>query len=73
MVSGLIGFLSRPSSKNIPEGAATSCYVAVRPELAGITGQYFDNCTVAEPSRPARDEASSERLWEVSEQLTGLR
>lgn len=73
LISGLIGLLSRPFSKTVPQGAATSCYVAVRPEVSGITGQYFDNCAVVEPSRPARDEALSERLWEVSERLAGIR
>lgn len=72
-VNGLIVMLTRPFGKTIPQGAATSCYVATRPELTGVTGQYFDDCAVVEPSRQARDEAMSERLWEVSEQLTGLR
>ncbi len=73
LITAVFGVLFRPFSKTIPQGAATTCYVAARPELTDVTGQYFADCAVVEPSRLARDEALSERLWEVSEQLTGLR
>jgi WW domain-containing oxidoreductase len=73
LISAVLGVLFRPFGKTIPQGAATTCYVATRPELRAVTGQYFADCAVVEPSRLARDEALSERLWEVSEQLTGLR
>jgi WW domain-containing oxidoreductase len=62
-----------PFSKTIPQGAATTCYVATRPELQAVTGEYFSNCAVARRSRHSQDDALVERLWEVSEQLTGLR
>ncbi len=72
LLGGVLSLFMKPFSKSVPQGAATSCYVAVRPELAEVTGQYFSDCAVVEPSRLARDEALSERLWEVSEKLTGL-
>jgi NAD(P)-dependent dehydrogenase (short-subunit alcohol dehydrogenase family) len=72
LLGSALGVLMKPFGKSIAQGAATSCYVAVRPEVTGITGQYFADCAVREPSRLARDEALGERLWEVSEQLTGL-
>jgi len=59
-------------AKSVEQGAATSCYVATRPELSGITGQYFADCAVVEPSRMARDEALAQRLWETSAKLVGL-
>lgn len=73
LLGAVAGFVMRPFSKTIPQGAATSCYVAARPELEGVTGKYFSDCAVSEPSRRANDEALSERLWDVSSQLTGLR
>ena len=63
----------RPFGKTIAQGAATSCYLAARPELEGATGKYFSDCAVSEPSRRANDEALAERLWDVSARLTGLR
>ncbi len=72
IVSVALGLFMRPMSKSVEQGAATSCYVAVRPELEGITGQYFSDCAVATPTRQARDEALAERLWVESERLVGL-
>ncbi len=65
-----LGLLMRRMSKSVEQGAATSCLVAVRPELAGVTGQYFSDCAVATPSRAARDEQLAARLWDVSVALT---
>ncbi|MGB8331249.1 MAG: SDR family oxidoreductase [Polyangiales bacterium] len=55
--------------KSIPEGAATTCYVAVHPSLDGVTGQYFADCNVSVSSAHGRDEAMAAKLWEVSEQI----
>ena len=73
LVTGLLGLAMRMFSKSIEQGAATSCYVAAHPDLAGTTGQYFSDCAVTEPSRQARDAQLAERLWDVSEKLVGLR
>jgi WW domain-containing oxidoreductase len=61
--------IARLFTKTIPQGAATQCYLAAHPEVAGVTGQYFSDCRVAEPSPAARDDAVGERLWALSEQL----
>jgi WW domain-containing oxidoreductase len=61
--------IARLFTKTIPQGAATQCYLATHPEVAGITGQYFSDCRVAEANSAARDDAMGERLWTLSEQL----
>jgi WW domain-containing oxidoreductase len=61
--------LFRLRGKTIPQGAATQCYLAAHPDVAGVTGQYFSDCQIAEPSPVAQDDALGERLWTVSEQL----
>lgn len=59
---------------NSPErGAATSLYAATSPDLEGVSGRYFARCRENAPSAAARDDVSAQRLWELSEQLTGLR
>jgi len=59
--------------KSIAEGAATQVYVATRPELAGVSGEYFADCNIATPSALARDAALAERLWAETEKIvTGL-
>jgi len=59
--------------KDIPEGAATTCYVATSPDLAGASGYYFSDCNVADnpdDSVYLHDDAMAAKLWQVSEQLT---
>ena len=55
--------------KTVGEGAATQCYVAAHPSVAGISGEYFMNSNIARPSRHGRDQALAERFWEVSERI----
>lgn len=63
------GLANRIFFKNVGEGAATQCYVAAHPSVAGISGEYFMNCNIAKPSKFGRDDALAERLWEVSERI----
>lgn len=53
-------------SKTVPEGAATQCYVATAPELAGISGRYFSDSNEERPSRHGQDQELADRLWEFS-------
>jgi WW domain-containing oxidoreductase len=55
--------------KSIPQGAATTCYVAVHPNLDGVAGEYFADCNVSVPSSHGRDEAMAGKLWNVSEKI----
>jgi NAD(P)-dependent dehydrogenase (short-subunit alcohol dehydrogenase family) len=64
--------LLRPFALNQQQGAQTSIYVASAPELEGVTGGYWVKCAPATPSAAALDDDAGRRLWEVSEQLTGL-
>ena len=63
--------LFKPFLKTTEQGARTSIYLASSPEVAGVTGEFFDLCKVVQPSRRARDGGSAGRLWELSERLTG--
>jgi hypothetical protein len=51
------------------QGAATSIYLASDPEVAGVTGKFFDKCKARPSSKASYDEASQRRLWEASEGL----
>ncbi|MGB5809450.1 MAG: SDR family NAD(P)-dependent oxidoreductase [Polyangiales bacterium] len=55
--------------KSIAEGAATQCYAAVHPLMAGISGKYLSDCNESRPGRYGRDPAMAKKLWEVSEQI----
>ncbi|HTA92371.1 MAG TPA: SDR family oxidoreductase [Polyangiaceae bacterium] len=55
--------------KSEAEGAATQCYVATRPELDGVSGEYFADCNIAKSSAVSYDAALATRLWEESERI----
>jgi NAD(P)-dependent dehydrogenase (short-subunit alcohol dehydrogenase family) len=55
------------------QGARTVVYLASSPEVAGVTGGYFKDERPARVSPKALDDDAARRLWEISEQLTGLR
>ncbi|WP_419655530.1 short chain dehydrogenase/reductase [Desulfosarcina variabilis str. Montpellier] len=60
-----------------PQGSAASgadvqVYLATAPELAGVSGVYFDRKTRSRAHEQAYDRGSRERLWRQSLSLTGL-
>lgn len=55
--------------KTQQQGAATSCYVATHPSLERVSGRYFADCNVAQPSAYARDATLAQQLWDRTEQL----
>lgn len=69
----LVPLLMKPFFKSPAEGAKTSIYLASTD--AGFTnrGLYFVNCMPAKPKPWALDAGRAERLWELSENLTGVR
>lgn len=61
--------LVRPFTKSMQQGAATSVYCAISPDLEGLGGMYFNNCCRCLPSQEAQREETAEALWELSERL----
>jgi hypothetical protein len=55
------------------QGARTLIYLASSPDVARISGQYFQRCRPVAPSPAARDLELARRLWDASEILVGLR
>jgi len=69
--------------KNLAQGAATTLWAATSAQLEGLGGLYLENCDVARPVDAeeevdggvrswAIDPALAERLWAVSEDMTGV-
>ena len=56
--------------KSMEAGAATTCYVASNPTLAGVNGYYFADCNPELPTKQMQDPLLAGQLWEVSEELT---
>ncbi|EDO47050.1 predicted protein, partial [Nematostella vectensis] len=54
------------------QGAATSLYACLSPDLEGVGGKYLANCEVQSSSAYSYNEDIQERLWRVSRKLTGI-
>lgn len=65
--------VARPWLLSPEKGAATSIHVASSPEVEGVTGKYFADCRETPSSPASYDEAAQRKLWEVSEELCGLK
>ncbi|KAJ7517708.1 hypothetical protein O6H91_21G036600 [Diphasiastrum complanatum] len=56
--------------KTVPQGAATTCYLAAHPTVAGVSGKYFCDCNEYECSSYANDMKLAADLWAYSEGIT---
>ncbi|KAK6117640.1 hypothetical protein DH2020_048602 [Rehmannia glutinosa] len=63
---GFVSTLGRLVLKNVQQGASTTCYVALRPELKGISGEYFSDNNLAKASAMATDKDLARKLWDFS-------
>ncbi|WP_420127877.1 SDR family NAD(P)-dependent oxidoreductase [Longimicrobium sp.] len=55
------------------QGARTAVYLASSPDVATVTGEYFQDERPSRLSRAALDDDAARRLLEISERMTGLR
>jgi NAD(P)-dependent dehydrogenase (short-subunit alcohol dehydrogenase family) len=63
----------KPFMRSPEQGADTLIYLASSPEVEGMTGKYLADRKVKAASDAAYDETTRKRLWEASEELTGLK
>nr|XP_051195063.1 short-chain dehydrogenase TIC 32, chloroplastic-like isoform X7 [Lolium perenne] len=71
---GIIDVLTRTLGKlvlkNVNQGAATTCYVALHPGAKGLSGKYFSDSNVYEANEKAKDVELAKKLWDFSIELT---
>ncbi len=65
---GPFGLLMRTPA----QGAASSIYLASSPQVAAVSGAYYEHGRPVEPSAAAQNAADGERLWLESARLTGI-
>jgi NAD(P)-dependent dehydrogenase (short-subunit alcohol dehydrogenase family) len=64
-------FFDIPAS-TVEEGAKAVEYLAISPDLEGVTGKYFDGKKIAEPNPQAHNKTARKQLLELSMKLIGL-
>ncbi|XP_060589448.1 retinol dehydrogenase 11-like isoform X3 [Ruditapes philippinarum] len=69
-----IGFFVKFFFKTPEEGAQTSIYCSISKDIEGVSGKYYVDCKEAEEqsSEMSKDMGVAKKLWEISEQYTGL-
>ncbi|KAG8381306.1 hypothetical protein BUALT_Bualt06G0108700 [Buddleja alternifolia] len=68
-VNGLVAAFGKHVMKNVQQGAATTCYVALHPDVKGSTGKYYADCNLAETSFQANDHELAKKLWDFTHNL----
>ncbi|CAB79297.1 putative protein [Arabidopsis thaliana] len=68
--AGAVGAVAKYMVKSVPQGAATTCYVALNPQVAGVTGEYFSDSNIAKPIELVKDTELAKKLWDFSTKLT---
>lgn len=58
--------------KPVEKGAETPVYLASSPEVSNISGEYFRNKQITEPSEAARDQHLQEKFWQISAKMVNL-
>ena len=57
---------------SVGQGAEAVLRLVSDPELDGVTGRYFDGTRESSAHEQAYDPEARRRLWELSEELTGV-
>jgi NAD(P)-dependent dehydrogenase (short-subunit alcohol dehydrogenase family) len=63
----------RAGHTEVAEGVKSLTRLVTDPELDGVSGRYFDVLEEGAPHPQASDAQARRRLWELSEELTGVR
>ena len=67
-----IHIVYRRQSLTPEQGADTIVFLACAPEVESATGQYFERRAPIPSSAASHDQLTADRLWALSEQLTGV-
>ncbi|KAJ0427446.1 putative very-long-chain 3-oxoacyl-CoA reductase [Helianthus annuus] len=71
-LEGVMNWVGKYFLKTIPQGAATTCYVALHPQVKGISGEYFSDSNIAKPSSLTKDSDLAKKLWDFSLSMVAL-
>lgn len=59
-------------ARSAQAGSEPLVYLATSPEVAGISGRFFQNTGAGSLSAEAQDDALAQRLWRESERIAGM-
>ncbi len=65
--------IGRPFFKSPERGAEGPVFLAISPDVDGVSGKYFSGTKEAKSSKESYDDVEARRLWQVSCELTGIK
>ncbi|XP_042497761.1 short-chain dehydrogenase TIC 32, chloroplastic-like [Macadamia integrifolia] len=68
-LNGIFVSLGKYVLKSAQQGAATTCYVALHPQVKGIGGEYFADSNIDNATSQAKDMELAKKLWDFSMNL----
>ena len=72
LLAPVIRFLITHFGITPEQGAQTSIYLASSPDVAGVTGKYWDKSKPVRSSPASYDNEAAARLWQISVEMMGL-
>ncbi|PIA29233.1 hypothetical protein AQUCO_06100025v1 [Aquilegia coerulea] len=63
LVADSLFFMASKLLKSTPQGASTTCYLALSSRTNGSNGRYFADCNESPCSGLANDQAEAQKLW----------
>ncbi|CAL9779743.1 unnamed protein product [Musa acuminata subsp. burmannicoides] len=69
LITDSVFFLASRLLKSASQGASTTCYVALSPQLIGVSGKYFVDCNETSCSSLAGNEFEARTLWQKTHAL----
>lgn len=67
--SGFMAGVGKLLFKSVQQGAATTCYLALHPQVKGVRGEYFSDGNLAKASSKGKDVELAKKLWDFSMNL----
>ncbi|KAL9274226.1 Short-chain dehydrogenase TIC 32, chloroplastic-like protein [Drosera capensis] len=69
-LDSLVKYCGRFVIKNVQQGAATTCYVALHPQIKGVSGEYFLDNNKCKRTAKAENKELVLKLWDFGMSLT---
>jgi NAD(P)-dependent dehydrogenase (short-subunit alcohol dehydrogenase family) len=69
-IGRVFSLLARPLLLSPKDGAKTTVHLASSPDVAAVSGRFFDKCREKPLDPIALDDAKARALWELSERVT---
>lgn len=67
--NGIVNTVGKLMFKNVQQGAATTCYVALHPQVKGVSGEYFQDSNLHKASQHGQDVGLAKKLWDFTTNL----